>query len=97
MVKISMRKDGRIGFRVHVQPSAAKNELLGWNSAGELRVRLTARPVEGAANRGLEAFLAKILGIRKRDISIESGERSRLKTISAPASAGPLLEEIPEI
>ncbi len=70
---------------------------MGWNEAGELRLRLSAPPVEGAANRRLPVFLARRLGLKKRDIVIESGERSRTKLLSAPASARAALEEIPDI
>jgi uncharacterized protein (TIGR00251 family) len=44
-------------------------------------VKLAAAPVDGAANDELIAFLAKILRIPKRDISLVSGERSRTKRI----------------
>lgn len=96
MRKILDRNDGRVGFRVRVQPSAPVNELLGWNAAGELRMKVTASPVEGAANRKLISYLAKRFSLRKSDIRIESGETSRVKTISVPASVRNLLLDIPE-
>jgi uncharacterized protein len=46
-----------------------------------LQVRLTAPPVEGAANQALIEFLADSLGLRKADISIRSGATSRLKLL----------------
>ncbi len=95
MRKVHDRNDGRVGFRVRVQPSAPVNGLLGWNAAGELRVRIAAPPAEGAANRKLISYLAKRLSLRKSDIRIESGETSRLKTISVPASVRDLLVEMP--
>ena len=95
--KIKKMAAGRVGFRVRVQPSARKDEILGWNEEGCLRVRITAPPVEGAANKRLVKFLAAKLGLRKRDLSIESGERSRIKTVSAPESTRNALEKIPEI
>jgi uncharacterized protein len=88
---------GRIRFRVRVQPAAPRNELLGWNTAGELRIRVAAPPREGEANKELIAFLAKRFSIPKRDIEVVSGEKSRLKTISAPATLVEALREIPEI
>ncbi len=96
MRKIHDRNDGRVGLRVRVQPSAPVNELLGWNAAGELRVRVAAPPVAGAANRKLISYLAKRFSLQKGDIRIESGESSRVKTISVPASIRDLLLEIPE-
>lgn len=97
MRDIQSRKDGRVGFRVRVRPSAPRSELLGWNTAGELRVRVAAPPVEGAANKKLVAFLAKQLSIAKSDIRIETGESSRVKTISAPDSVRGVLEGLPDI
>ena len=94
--RIRITGSGRVGFTVRVQPSARKNEVSGWNASGELRIRLSAPPVEGAANKSLLAFLASNFGLRKRDFAIESGEHSRIKSVSAPASIAPLLEAIPE-
>jgi uncharacterized protein (TIGR00251 family) len=91
------RMDGRVGFRVRVQPSAPATKLLGWNAAGELRIRIAAPPVGGAANRKLVAFLAKRLSIAKSDIRIEAGESSRLKIVSAPVSARDALDGLPDI
>ena len=96
MKDVRDRKDGRIGFRVRVQPSAPVTKLLGWNPAGELRLRVAASPVEGAANKKLIAFLAKTLSVAKSDIRVESGETSRVKTISAPARVREALVKIPD-
>ena len=97
MKGIREQGDGRVGFRVRVQPSARKDEVLGWNEAGELRLRLAAPPVEGAANRRLVLFLAARFGLGKRDVIVESGLRSRVKAVSAPAGVRPALEALPEI
>ena len=97
MIQIESKQDGRVGFRIRIQPSSRKDEIIGWNEAGELRIRLTAPPVEGAANRRIPVFLAKELGLKKRDIVIESGERSRSKRLSAPASARARLEDLLDV
>jgi uncharacterized protein (TIGR00251 family) len=46
-----------------------------------LKVRLTAPPVDGAANEALVALLAERLGIPKRAIQIVRGATSRQKTV----------------
>lgn len=46
-----------------------------------LLVRIAAPPAEGAANAALIALLADALGVRKRDISIGSGETGRNKQV----------------
>lgn len=72
-------EDG-IRFEVKVQPRSSRNQISGFQE-GQLRVRLTAPPVDGEANQGLVAFLAETLGLSKRDIVILRGETSRVKLI----------------
>ena len=48
---------------------------------GVLLVRLTAPPVEGAANAALIEVLSKALHVPKRALTIVSGHRSRLKRV----------------
>lgn len=67
-------------LKVRVVPGARKSQLAG-ESAGRLRVRLMAPPVEGKANRELLRFLATALGVRKNRVALVSGERSREKTV----------------
>jgi uncharacterized protein (TIGR00251 family) len=97
MKEIKDSDTGRIRFRVKVQPAAPRDELLGWNAAGELRIKVAAPPHEGEANKRLVAFLAKRFGVARREIVVESGEKSRTKSISAPVSIAEDLREIPEI
>ncbi len=63
-----------------VQPRSSKNQLTGCHD-GALKVRLTAPPVDGAANKCCCAFLAKLLGVPVRDIEIISGATSRHKRV----------------
>ena len=74
-------KGGRVCFRVRVQPRAAD---LGISrvTQGVVFIRLTAPPIENRANIQLVGFLAKILGLKKSQISVESGLRSKAKTVA---------------
>jgi hypothetical protein len=65
---------------VKVIPRSSRNELAGATD-GVLRIKLTAPPVEGSANRQLLEFLAELLGVRKSDMEIVKGLSSRNKTI----------------
>lgn len=65
---------------VFVQPRASKNQLCGLQD-GELKLRLTAPPVEGAANDCCRDYLAKLLKIPRSSVTIVSGESSRHKRI----------------
>ena len=63
-----------------IQPRASKNEIIPMEG-GALKVRLTAPPVDGAANEGLIRFLSEVLGIAKSRVEIISGQTSREKRI----------------
>jgi len=65
---------------VRVQPRASRNEVAGW--VGEsLKIKLTAPPVEGAANEACLAFLAKLLDLAPSRLAITQGARSRTKVV----------------
>jgi uncharacterized protein len=76
---LEQRADGVL-LRVLVQPRASRNELAGIQR-GALKVRLTAPPVEGAANKVCVRFLADILDIAPSSIVIVGGHKSRQKTV----------------
>ena len=73
---------------IRVIPRSGKNTL-EWeednerkeNQQGQLKARLTAPPVDGAANEALVTLLADRLHIPKRAIQIVHGATSRLKTV----------------
>lgn len=66
---------------VRVVPNASRNEVaqLGPDA---VRIRLQAPPVEGKANTALAEFLSETLGIKTRQVSIVSGDRSRNKRVA---------------
>ena len=72
-------------FAIRVQPGAKANEIVGWMAdalGGEvLKIRLRAPAVEGKANAALMQFLAEILGLRARQITLERGDKSRDKVV----------------
>ncbi|MGD0173017.1 MAG: DUF167 domain-containing protein [Anaerolineales bacterium] len=87
--------DGRIGaaMAVHVTPRSRKDELTGISPDGTLRVRLTAPPVEGAANKALLELLARILGVRANTLEIIGGEKGKDKIISVMDLDAHIVEE----
>ena len=70
---------------VRLTPRARKDGISGVIDSGDgrtaLAIRIAAPPVEGAANKALIALLSKRLGIRKAEVTIRSGEASRLKIV----------------
>ncbi len=65
---------------VRIQPRASKNEALRMEDGG-LKIRLTAPPVDGAANEALVKFLSDRLGVAKSRVEIVSGHTSREKIV----------------
>ena len=65
---------------VRVIPRAARSAIAGRRD-NALLVRLTAPPVDGAANAELIRLLADALDIPKRNVTLVSGDRSRLKRV----------------
>ncbi|MGI6065342.1 MAG: DUF167 domain-containing protein [Bacillota bacterium] len=71
--------DGVI-FKIKVQPRAAKNELTGL-IGDALKLRITAPPVDGAANEAVIRYFADIFRVPKKGVTVVSGLTSRQKTI----------------
>lgn len=76
--------NGRTGaaLTIRVTPRARKTEISGFREDGSLRIRVSAPPVEGKANKELVKFLAKLLGVRKNRIEIVAGAKSLDKIVS---------------
>jgi uncharacterized protein (TIGR00251 family) len=80
-VKFSNARHGA-AITVKVQPRARKTEVAGLMDDGTIKIRVAAPPVEGAANKALIEFLAKILDIPGKQIDIVAGASSERKLIS---------------
>jgi uncharacterized protein (TIGR00251 family) len=74
-------------------PGASKSAL-GEIKEGRLKVRIAAAPEDGKANEELRSFFAKALGLPKKDLVLETGEKSRLKTLRLPISAKEKIENL---
>jgi uncharacterized protein len=83
----ALRKDGdRIFVSVRLTPRASANAIRGERD-GALLVRVTAAPVDGAANQALVLALAKATGVPPSAVRIERGASARRKLVSLPAAA----------
>ena len=71
---------GTATLSVRIQPRASKNDIVR-REGGGLKMRLTAPPVDGAANEALVKFLSDALSIPKSQIEIVSGHSSRDKIV----------------
>jgi uncharacterized protein len=71
-------------LRVRVVPRARSNRLTR-DARGGLRARVTAPPVEDAANRALVDLVARALGVKRGDVEIVHGARGRDKVVAVHA------------
>ncbi|MEJ2727150.1 MAG: DUF167 domain-containing protein [Deltaproteobacteria bacterium] len=69
-----------IVFKVFLQPRSSKNMIVGLHG-DTLKLKVTAPPVEGAANKMCVKFLAKLLSVPSSSLEIISGHGSRTKKI----------------
>jgi uncharacterized protein (TIGR00251 family) len=67
-------------LKVFVLPRSSKNMLAG-RHGDALKIKLTAPPVEGAANKMCITFLAQRLGLPKSSLQVLSGHTGRTKLI----------------
>lgn len=75
---IKETKDG-ILFSIKISPNASKNEIIKTDEG--LKVKITAQPIDGKANKALIEFLSKQLKIAKSNFEIVKGQTSKEKTV----------------
>jgi uncharacterized protein (TIGR00251 family) len=66
---------------LHIQPRASRSEVVG-HHGDAIKIRITAPPVEGAANKELIRFLARKLSVPQGAIQLLSGESGRRKRVA---------------
>jgi len=71
-----------VALAIRVTPRAKRNEIVEILSDQTIKVRLTAPPVEGKANRALIKFIAKLTGVPKNKVEIVAGKGARDKLVS---------------
>lgn len=75
---IKETKDGLI-VNIKISPNSKKNEII--NEGDFTKIKITAQPIDGKANKALIEFLSKNFKIPKTSIKILKGETSKEKTI----------------
>lgn len=81
-------KDGGWRIRIWAQPGA-KQDGLGGEMDGRLKVKLRAPAVDNKANASLLAYLAKLLELPKSGLELEAGQANRRKTVRIRAGLKP--------
>ncbi len=68
-------------LKVKVVPGASQDGIAGW-LGDELKVRVSAPPEKGRANKAVARLLARALGITEGEVTLASGGRSPRKVFA---------------
>ena len=72
-----------IRLRIFLQPKASRDQIVGLHD-NELKIAITAPPIDGQANAHLLKYLSKLFKVPKSSIVLEKGELQRHKQIFIP-------------
>ena len=64
---------------IKISPNAKKKEII--KTENEVKIKITAQPIDGKANKCLIEYLSKTFKMPKTSIQIVKGETSKEKTI----------------
>lgn len=78
-------KDGEIAIAIHAKPGAKQNAITDVSTEA-VGVAIAAPPTDGEANAELLRYLSKVLELKKSEIYLDKGSKSREKTIKVTAS-----------
>jgi uncharacterized protein (TIGR00251 family) len=73
-------KDGGVEIAIHVQPRAGRNAVAGIHN-GALKIKVTAPPVDNAANEAVIGLVSSLLKIPRSRLAITAGAKSRDKIL----------------
>jgi len=90
-VKVEKIQDG-IRFKVKVQPKASCSEVVGFQGE-HLKVKVTAPPVRGRANKECVKLLSEWLGVKTSQVEIERGGGSRIKKVKVKGDPKNLMDK----
>ncbi|XP_063053653.1 UPF0235 protein C15orf40 homolog isoform X2 [Engraulis encrasicolus] len=90
---VSRNKAGGISIAVHAKPGSKQNAITDV-SPEAVGVAIAAPPTDGEANSELIRYLSKVLNVKKSEVVLDKGSRSREKVINVSGSLSP--EEVLE-
>lgn len=85
--------EGGLLIDVRVQPRSSREQVDG-EVEGRLRVRLSAPPVDDAANDALTRLMARWLGVARGAVSLVAGHKAREKRVRISGNAGALAQRL---
>ena len=90
---IKSGKNGKVFITVAAKPGAKVSEITEV-SESSIGISISAPPADGEANTQLLKFLSQVLGVKKSDLCLESGSRSRSKVVSVSGVSAAEVETI---
>ncbi|XP_016135271.1 UPF0235 protein C15orf40 homolog [Sinocyclocheilus grahami] len=78
-------KDGTITIAIHAKPGAKQNAVTDVSEEA-VGVAIAAPPTDGEANAELLRYLSKVLELKKSEVSLDKGSKSREKVIRVTAA-----------
>ena len=66
-------------LKLRISPNASKNQII--TDGDIIKLKITAQPIEGKANKAVIEYLSKLFKIAKSNIEIVKGDTSKEKTI----------------
>ena len=75
---LKQTKDGVL-LTLKISPNASKNEII--KTEDGIKVKVTAQPIDGKANKALIEYLSKLWKVPKTSIEIVRGETAKEKTL----------------
>ena len=81
-------------LEVRITPNASRDEIVKLPTDGVWRIKVQSPPVEGAANKRLIVFLARVVDVSKSKVRIVRGERSRHKIIEIDGDESVIMHKL---
>ncbi|KFM57045.1 hypothetical protein X975_02308, partial [Stegodyphus mimosarum] len=88
-----------IAIKIHAKPGA-KESLITDVGTEAVGIQIAAPPVDGEANKELIRYLAEVLNLKKSEIMLQKGSRSKEKTVTiceAASSIDSIIEKLKAI
>lgn len=72
--------NGSISIKVLAKPGAKQNGITSITAEG-VGIQIAAPPVDGEANTALVKYVAQLLGLKKSEVRLDKGSKSRNKVL----------------
>ncbi len=82
--------DGGVVFSVKIVPGSSKTSVCGLLDK-MVKIKISAPPEKGKTNHSLVEFLAKKLGVKRKDVHIISGQTNPVKSVEIPGISAEML------